>query len=416
MNRNRKPILPDGFEIPEVQPRVDPNLVTQTRRYKLITPLFGGGVTPGEADPITVVRASEVRGHLRFWWRATRGGQFDGDLEKMRKSEEAIWGSAAGKDRDGNERPGQSPVKIQVVTRTKGTPRPTDSKSIESYIRIADNNYDRVQEGVEFDLTLRYPAKLEEPHDTFNVGMMEEIEAALWAWEIFGGIGARTRRGAGALHCTAIDDVEVKSPQAHAVTSVIQQGLTRHVVEGKWPANIPHLLKDDLQYKVLTRRNWKPETAWHYLIKELRRFRQWRDGKKGFGRTLWPEPETIRSLIGSIAKKPAPRIVNVDKFPRGAFGLPIVFDMRHDYEQPKYTLQGQGYERLASPLILRPLACDGGKAAGLAVVLQSIDLPPKTELKEYGAVDASLNTSEANTIVPLGGQTNVLQAFLDYLE
>ena len=25
--------------------------ITQEREYKLITPLFGGGVTPGEADP-----------------------------------------------------------------------------------------------------------------------------------------------------------------------------------------------------------------------------------------------------------------------------------------------------------------------------------------------------------------------------
>ena len=43
------------------------------RTYTLLTPLFGGGVEPREADPVSVVRATAVRGHLRFWWRAVRG-------------------------------------------------------------------------------------------------------------------------------------------------------------------------------------------------------------------------------------------------------------------------------------------------------------------------------------------------------
>ena len=87
-----------------VEPRHDDNLVTETRRYKVITPLFGGGVTPGEADPITTVRATEVRGHLRFWWRATRGGQFNGNLAAMKAEEERIWGSAAAQGKAGPSR------------------------------------------------------------------------------------------------------------------------------------------------------------------------------------------------------------------------------------------------------------------------------------------------------------------------
>ena len=33
------------------------------RTYTLLTPLFGGGVEPREADPVSVVRATAVRGH-----------------------------------------------------------------------------------------------------------------------------------------------------------------------------------------------------------------------------------------------------------------------------------------------------------------------------------------------------------------
>jgi CRISPR-associated protein Cmr1 len=85
---------------PAVKKRQD-NLIRQVRRYKLITPLFGGGVEPHQADPVTIVRGTEVRGHLRFWWRATRGGQFNGSLKEMRRREEEIWGSAAAKDKPG---------------------------------------------------------------------------------------------------------------------------------------------------------------------------------------------------------------------------------------------------------------------------------------------------------------------------
>ena len=69
-----------------IEKRAEDKRITQVRRYKVITPLFGGGVDPAKADPVTVVRATEIRGHLRFWWRATRGGQFEGNLDKMREA------------------------------------------------------------------------------------------------------------------------------------------------------------------------------------------------------------------------------------------------------------------------------------------------------------------------------------------
>ena len=80
---------------PQVEPRLDlrsvcgdtRQLISQVRQYELITPLFGGGVEPAVADPVTVVRGSEIRGHLRFWWRACRGGQFGGDLARMKESD-----------------------------------------------------------------------------------------------------------------------------------------------------------------------------------------------------------------------------------------------------------------------------------------------------------------------------------------
>src|SRR4051794_27912637 len=91
---------------PTIAPPVTENLavkknddiIKQVRRYKLITPLFGGGVEPGVNDDVTLISGKAIRGHLRFWWRATRGGQFAGDLKKMKEIEDMIWGAASTKD------------------------------------------------------------------------------------------------------------------------------------------------------------------------------------------------------------------------------------------------------------------------------------------------------------------------------
>src|SRR5438128_2380167 len=82
---------PPTAELVEVKLRDNQERITQVRRYRLITPLFGGGVQPKEVDPIKAIRETGIRGQLRFWWRATRG---TGTLAEMKQREDALWGSA----------------------------------------------------------------------------------------------------------------------------------------------------------------------------------------------------------------------------------------------------------------------------------------------------------------------------------
>ena len=51
-------------EPPEVRNRSDNEFITETRRYKLITPLFGGGVEPQKADPITYQETARMARHM----------------------------------------------------------------------------------------------------------------------------------------------------------------------------------------------------------------------------------------------------------------------------------------------------------------------------------------------------------------
>src|SRR5271157_2833052 len=60
---------------------------------EVITPMFGGGVKTSENDPLTAIRPTSIRGHLRFWWRATRGATRCGTVAELRQREGEIWGT-----------------------------------------------------------------------------------------------------------------------------------------------------------------------------------------------------------------------------------------------------------------------------------------------------------------------------------
>ena len=427
---------PEGA-VPQVEPKEKAGYVTQTRAYKVITPLYGGGEETGKADSITVVRGTEVRGHLRFWWRATRGGAFDGDLQKMKQREEEIWGSSGEKGKHGPSR-----ISVRIVDWQKGNliqkkeistkqgkqqVEIADPKSPWSYVAFPLRKDEKKPAGsvlmdVFFKLIVTYPNDL-----------TKDIEAALWAWETFGGIGARTRRGFGALQCTEGEHSPL--PALQNVKEMIGNGLNEYVASGHWPVGVPHL-KRDLRFKITAKKD-VALSAWESVFSSLQKFRQQRYESK-YGLSQWPEANAIRKLHEKDAKLPkeTPNVVVVERFPRAKFGLPIQFNMPHDKELPEtLSLQGRRiengkdkwYDRLASPLILRPIACSDG-AVGLAAILEwepmdsndSPYTPPGGLVLKGGANDypvkSDLTSAEASQIPPLHGQTDVLQAFLDFLK
>lgn len=414
---------------PDVTRRDDPGLITETRRYKVITPLFGGGVETQQADPITVVRATEVRGHLRFWWRAVNVGRFD-TVADLKRREIEIWGNA--------EVPSATQVKLVDSETKSGTPevafrvdRPkkeTPSDKIAPYAAfplLPDRDEQRrvgwssesVRLDVQFTVELYYPKTLE-----------AEVRSALWAWETFGGIGARTRRGFGALQWQDLPTSYSAQPAEveRQIRAQLAQ-LTRRPEPGKLDLVHVPSLTPELNIKI-TKTFDDPIAAWKYLISTLQQFRQDRYGKK-YGRSKWPEANEIRRLHGLRPRLPegVQESSLVRKFPRAVFGLPIVFHMAHDHEISGDLLlegapnesTGAKYDRLASRLILRPLACAGGRYVGLATILHAPVVPPNgLRLKDAPGnpvVRSSLSPAEAQRIEPLDGNSDVLQAFLNWL-
>lgn len=393
----------------------DVAIVRETREYELITPLFGGGTESQKADPVSVIRVPSIRGQLRFWWRAIRGGQFGGNLARMKKGEDGIFGAASVGDK---ATPSQLQIALTMTDRGKPLLQVTGKGGqIEIYEMKSPYGYVAfplkqkglgVVDGVTFSLSLSYPS-------SFSA----EVEAALWAWAMFGGLGGRTRRGFGSLQ------MKDYSPHAADVARDIKNGLEKHLAGDAFPPSVPHLSKNPSAIKVTAAADSVSE-AWKHLIQELKDFRQDRPfnpATKRPGRSRWHEPDAIRNLTRHASSHP-PSPLTVNKFPRAAFGLPIIFKFKDETagDPLQTTLEGkdENQKRMASPLILRPVACSSSKAVGLAVMLSGTSLPPNGIIL-HGAtgnptVPANLTPTEAARIAPLGGKTDVVRAFLDKLK
>lgn len=397
---------------PAIQPPAlvihDSGLQTETRRYRISTLLFGGGVRTGENDVQQLIRATSVRGQLRFWWRACCGGSAtDPSVEGLRARETALWGGVSGSS------PAPSLVQVQVDG-IGSSQTPIEGRAIGhpsspyayAGFPLRDQNHS-VRQGVEFTLTLRYPQELA------GRAVAQEIEATLWAWETFGGIGARTRRGFGAIE--RLDP----APAPTLTLAAIQARLKMLIpANWRWPAQVPHL-HQRMRLKIIDR-NLRGQpfadatAAWLDLLHELKSFRQTRNQQRNNprpGRSRWPEPDAIRDIVKQRSPKHAGRITNDNVFPRAAFGLPIIFKFIDDdqghptnpHADPAQTsLQLEKYDRFASPLILKPLS--GNKqVVGLLAVLEGTSLAGQQLILKQGnatvtKVRGTLTRAEAAAI------------------
>jgi CRISPR-associated protein Cmr1 len=91
--------------------------------------------------------------------------------------------------------------------------------------------------------------------------------------------------------------------------------------------------------------------------------------------------------------------------------------LAHDTDLDGTLQLDEQHDRFASPLILKPLACQEG-AVGLAVILQGTVVPDALYVKgpfADPAIRRTLSGAEADAIPPLNGNPDVLQAFLNSL-
>ena len=227
--------------------------------------------------------------------------------------------------------------------------------------------------GGDFTLRMRFPAALQ-----------GDVERAVWAWVNFGGLGARTRRGCGALDCAEL------APKGVAeLPQWFREGAgAAAAVQREWPT----LSQRMLYYNEMD----GPMQAWDYIIGRLKFFRQGekfaRDPGSPPSRSRYPEPDTIRRITQLASQGHQPRRNVPDGFPRAEFGLPIIFHFKDEnagdpFETALFPFLpaksggpaldkegnaiGETRDRMASPLVLRPLALGNGRTVPIILPLGS---------------------------------------------
>ncbi|PZA07709.1 MULTISPECIES: type III-B CRISPR module RAMP protein Cmr1 [unclassified Meiothermus] len=377
--------MPRTIKIP-APTLTEPKLETWTLKLKTITPLFGGSATPREVDPENPVRAASVRGHLRFWWRAVAGA-----AEKLFEAEEAIWGSA--------EKHGK--VALRVLEPNAGQPvRPSElvpdkgaakTGPMERFFLHPFNENKReglpeasglksVEFTLELDVTQLSPEE------------KEQLKTALRAWIAFGGVGARTRRGVGALE--ALSDVSEWLPaspnqlKAWFVVSPIAEPQHTTLAGAVICLGQPHKPNANDPYK--------GQAPW----RELGRF--WARFRKGHfledpqtGQTMkytpmaggkWRDHQTLKNL-GHHQQEVA--------LVKPYLGLPIVYQrLGNSFSGTLEAPHPQG-RRMASPVILKPMAFADGSLRPAVIILRA----PAPEQIKIGGRELKLQLPEHDPVL-----------------
>lgn len=449
---------------------------TGWHRYhcKLVTPMYGGGVEAGIVDEKMPIRATAIRGQLRFWWRIINLNKFieNGKVShtKLFEAERAIWGGLGNADELA-----ASKLNLWISDLSiNGYPKPCANYSQKtdktwsttpkfpfgpSYVQFPGKGKCDKHNGV-----TENPKLILQPgaHFYLNVSMSlvsDQQAEELWGnsvlpalrwWASFGGLGARTRRGMGAVKVdglSPVTEVEAMRYNCRLISRAANSDATQ---------------------------------AWTQAIDKLRNFRQGvgvgrnpGTAPSPAGRSRWPEADSIREITCRHLDQPArpaqngkpaqpakahiPTHPSRQSFPRAAFGLPIITHFKDEPRpntssasrsrfDPEETalypvvkdikLNDIKRDRLASPLILKPM-WDGSDYAPIALLLPydhvkkmglqlennseayNPDLPKTFSVNDWWPALAQSAMTEAVPAKsnPLQGKTgDVLADFLDFFD
>lgn len=392
-----------------------------TLHCELVTPMYGGGVDSTVVDSKMPIRATGIRGQLRFWWRLLAKhkmgffgeGQAIPSLDVIKEAEFALWGGMDYGDKGGKAG--------QVLLRVTDVPSQTSIKNnLVSYDQLklpyvlfpasneTDNNlkpHKLLQPNkVKFKLLFAFSPSLHAD----AVRMQQVIETLQW-WANFGGLGFRSRKGLGSVRVNHADNY----PQIYTPLSAADAALAGCQLVQR------QVMTDAMQ-------------ALRAAINKLKDFRQGvgvgrNKGRQHNrpGRSRWPEPDALRRILNKHHSNHKPEHQAGKVFPRAIFGLPIVYHFDGDGEPDDTNLEPAGGERLASPLILR--AVYAGEQNGKQLWQPSALLLPYQHIlnmqvtvagQHYpiwqSSVAEHINPIQENTPADNQADSDPLQAFLTY--
>lgn len=344
-----------------------------TLHLRTMTPVFNSDGDPKEAQ----IRVPSLRGGMRFWLRAMAGILAGDQLHQLREIENRVLGSTSH----------ASPIRLRIphqpASRNEPCPEFLKDRRHGRWIgyllgpgftawskewRTTRLEHAYVPAGQEFQLQVRLVG---DDHDAHQCAL-----AALWLSLTYGGIGARTRRGFGAVR---IAGTEGPLPeQGWPSTDLNTPGLDHYSrTRFLWPsgpaseamhalmriaeeAGVPgmHRWSSTPPYPVLCKKHTVAATnggeaarSWQEVLalagRELRYFRAEADHEGRVHYVHYPPP--IKTLGWD-------EVINGSEveLPMAALGLPLVYHNGYGVHASK----GDEKLRRASPLWLRPVGGD----------------------------------------------------------
>jgi CRISPR-associated protein Cmr1 len=375
--------------------------------------MFGGGTETRKVDKDQPIRPTSIRGHLQFWWRATAGARHT-QSQSLFADQADIWGSTT--------------IKSKVSISVEATVNPpqisytgivkTHSSLKYALFPFSPNNGALEATGVKNGFSFTVTIKKLNPR--LSDQQWQEVKDATTAWINFGGIGSRTRRGCGSLFSDKISfstTQEIRSwLKSKGATEV------RH-----WPT-LPKQI-------YINEKEENHDVSWADTIGLLNYFRQGENMGRDFGKhknqplrlgqSRFPEPDTIRYLLNMWDHPPREKYLQKG-YPRAEFGLPIIFHFIGQGVPADTTLQpvvdGLTQDRMASPLIFKPLATSATKALPCVFKLNTMPLDEVVLMRGTNEVSGSRqypirsSSFAAMNPSPMRGFSSAIDAFLKYAE
>lgn len=329
--------------------------------YCVTTPMFCGGAHQELAE----LRPPSFKGVLRFWWRALAWSRLDGKFDMIRREEDALFGSAGG---------GQARVSIAFATSREPTELASGQVLKDAGAVVGEGarylgygvmaafasrtqgtrpgELSRACLRAPFEFTVRARAR------GLNDEQAQSLQDALTAVGLFGGMGARSRKGYGSL---AIRSLRVAGAERWSVPRSTEELLQRirAFTGADSPRDWPNFtaLSGKTRHLLVTSNTKRPLELLDLIGRELMRYRSWGHNGTVLGQPSERNFKDDHDLMKGTQRRRHPR--------RVAFGLPHNYGRNHRDQVGPYE---SGLDRRASPLFIHLHECAGKPAAVLSLL------------------------------------------------
>jgi CRISPR-associated protein Cmr1 len=357
--------------------------------YRLTTPMFCAGADQKAAAEL---RPASFKGILRFWYRAIALAEYEGNVDAVRNAEADLFGSTEA---------GQARVLLSIreeghgyVPMKSGAPLGS-GRAYLAGLGLAEPKGGNTQTkrfavpaGVKFSVHLLFKESLEK-------GPYELLVDALICAGIFGGLGARSRRGFGSLSLERLTlnegDIWTVPKDLNTLKATITRILSRRSCNLPLPPYTA--FSNNTRVILLPANHSNPERLHESLGRAFLHFRSY--GQNVGGERLVAGKKSLKIFADDHHDMHDVATTHVKEWTeppsRAAFGLPHNYYFKQAMSSVK--VNGEEAKRRASPLLLHIHHIGDSFPVAIACFLPARFLPTpwlRISSKKSGDLEAKL--------------------------